>query len=203
MARQRKSHETRRGEIIQSALDLVAETGGKDVTAQAIADRVGIAQPTVFRHFPTRGAIFRAAMEWAATALFAALAVAGTPGTAADIRLRGLLQRQFAFINAQRGIARLLFSDRLHHEDPALKAIVRRIMERYTTYLQTIIQDGIDSGCFRRTLEPASTARFVIAEIQGVVMRWSIYDFEFQLEDEVDAVWQILESALVVSAGTD
>lgn len=202
MAKQRKSHETRRGEIIQSALDLVAETGGRDVTAQAIADRVGIAQPTVFRHFPTRSAIFRAAMEWAATALFGSLAMASGPGELADTRLRRLLQRQFAFINAQRGVSRLLFSDRLHQEDPALKATVRRIMERYTAYLQTIIQDGIDSGRFRQTLDPEGTARFVVAEIQGVVMRWSIYDFEFRLEDEVDAVWRVLESALVISAGT-
>ncbi|MFA7592887.1 MAG: TetR/AcrR family transcriptional regulator C-terminal domain-containing protein [Thiohalobacteraceae bacterium] len=141
-------------------------------------------------------------MEWAATALFGSLAAAGGPGKPADVRLHRLLQRQFAFIETQRGVSRLLFSDRLHQEDPALKATVRRIMERYTGYLQSIIQDGVDSGHFRQTLEPAGTARFVVAEIQGVIMRWSIYDFEFRLEDEVEVLWQILEPALVVSAET-
>jgi AcrR family transcriptional regulator len=196
MTRQRKSHETRREEIIQSALELAAETGTKKVTAQAIADRVGIAQPTVFRHFKNRSAIFRGAMEWIANALFGVLE--GVNGDApADERLRKLLGRQLAFIGKRRGVARLLFSDRLHLEDPELKLTVRRIMERYMGHLETIVRDGVESGCFRHSLEPAETSRFIAATVQGLVMRWSIYDFEFRLDDQAEALWHFLEPALM------
>ncbi|QEA40566.1 TetR/AcrR family transcriptional regulator [Pistricoccus aurantiacus] len=200
MTRQRKSHETRREEIIMSALDLSAEIGTKKVTAQAIADRIGIAQPTVFRHFKNRSAIFRGAMEWIANALFGVLE--GVNGDApADERLRKLLGRQLAFIGKRRGVARLLFSDRLHLEDPELKLTVRRIMERYMGHLEAIVRDGIASGYFRRSLDPAETSRFIAATVQGLVMRWSIYDFEFPLEDQVDALWRFLEPALMAEAG--
>lgn len=196
MTRQRKSHETRREEIIQSALDLAAETGTKKVTAQAIADRVGIAQPTIFRHFKNRSAIFRAAMEWIANALFGVLE--GVGGDApADERLRRLLGRQLAFIGKRRGVARLLFSDRLHLEDPELKHTVRRIMERYMGHLEIIVRDGVESGCFRPSLEPAETSRMIAATVQGLVMRWSIYDFAFPLEDQAEALWHFLEPALM------
>ena len=49
-----KPQEERRKEIVQATMDLAAEQGIKKVTTQAIADKVGIAQPTVFRHFKTR-----------------------------------------------------------------------------------------------------------------------------------------------------
>ncbi|WP_222433766.1 TetR/AcrR family transcriptional regulator [Pistricoccus aurantiacus] len=183
-----------------SALDLSAEIGTKKVTAQAIADRIGIAQPTVFRHFKNRSAIFRGAMEWIANALFGVLE--GVNGDApADERLRKLLGRQLAFIGKRRGVARLLFSDRLHLEDPELKLTVRRIMERYMGHLEAIVRDGIASGYFRRSLDPAETSRFIAATVQGLVMRWSIYDFEFPLEDQVDALWRFLEPALMAEAG--
>ncbi|MGM0821490.1 MAG: TetR/AcrR family transcriptional regulator [Pseudomonadota bacterium] len=197
MTRQRKSHETRREEIIMSALDLAAETGTKKVTAQAIADRVGIAQPTVFRHFKNRSAIFRGAMEWIADALFGVLEVAGGSNSPADQRLRRLLERQLTFMGKRRGVARLLFSDRLHLEDPELKLTVRRIMERYMGHLEVIVRDGVESGCFSRSLEPVETSRFIAATVQGLVMRWSIYDFEFRLEDEAEALWRFLEPALM------
>lgn len=201
MTRQRKSHETRREEIILSALDLAAETGTKKVTAQAIADRVGIAQPTVFRHFKNRSAIFRGAMEWIANALFAVLEKGNGSDAPADERLHKLLGRQLAFIGKRRGVARMLFSDRLHLEDPQLKLTVRRIMERYMGHLEVIIRDGVESGCFCRSLDPVETSHFIAAMVQGLVMRWSIYDFEFCLEDEAEALWRFLVPVLMVERG--
>lgn len=197
MARQRKTHEERKDEIIRGALELAGETGVKDVTAQAIADRIGIAQPTIFRHFKTRDAIFRAAMEWIANTLFGVLEGLASSSDPADERLRKLLQRQLTFISKQRGLPRLLFSDRLHLEDPALKATVRRIMERYMRHLEGILRNGVESGLFRAELDPEATSRWIAATVQGLVMRWSIYDFNFQLQDEAEALWQFLKPVLM------
>lgn len=196
MTRQRKSHEERKDEIIRGALELAGETGVKEVTAQAIADRVGIAQPTIFRHFKTRDAIFRGAMEWIANTLFGVLENLGGSEEPADKRLRKLLRRQLGFVSKQRGLPRLLFSDRLHLEDPALKATVRRIMERYVRHLEAILRDGIEAGLFRADLEPEATARWIAATVQGLIVRWSIYDFSFRLEDEAPALWRFLEPVL-------
>ncbi|MFU8833507.1 MAG: TetR/AcrR family transcriptional regulator, partial [Wenzhouxiangella sp.] len=83
----RKSGEERREEIIQAVLDLAGERGVGQVTAQAIADRVGIAQPTVFRHFKTRDAILRAALEWIGRSVLTVLTpIFAGPGPA-DARL--------------------------------------------------------------------------------------------------------------------
>jgi AcrR family transcriptional regulator len=196
MSRQRKSHEERKADIIQGALELASETGVKEVTAQAIADRVGIAQPTIFRHFSSRDAIFRAAMEWIAKAIFSMLEGLNQAGGPADERLQKLLARQLTLVSKQRGLPRLLFSDRLHTEDPELRATVQRIMERYIAHLESIIQSGIDAGEFRRELDPVLTARFIAATIQGLIMRWSIYEFAFDLEAEAERLWAFFAPAL-------
>ncbi|HSH30028.1 MAG TPA: TetR family transcriptional regulator [Thiohalobacter sp.] len=197
MKRQRKSHEERKDEIIRGALELAGETGVKEVTAQAIADRVGIAQPTIFRHFKTRDAIFRGAMEWIANMLFGVLEGFDDTGEPADARLRKLIQRQLTLVSKQRGIPRLLLSDRLHLEDAALKQTVRRIMARYTAYLESILRDGVESGRFRAELDTQATARWIAAIVQGLIMRWSIHDFGFNLEDQAPELWRFLEPALM------
>lgn len=197
----RKSHEARRAEIIQGALEVASEQGLGNVTTQAIADRVGIAQPTIFRHFKSRDAIFRAAMESIADALFRTLEGVFAADLAADVRLRRVLERQLGFVAKQRGVPRLLFSDRLHLEDPELKATVGRIMQEYTARLAGIVEDGVKSGCFRADLEPETTARFIAATIQGLLMRWSVSDFSFSLEKEAEPLWQFVWRGLAPGGG--
>ncbi|WP_019593499.1 TetR/AcrR family transcriptional regulator [Thioalkalivibrio sp. ALM2T] len=192
----RKSGEQRREEIVQALLDLTAEHGTRDVSTQAIADRVGIAQPTIFRHFPTRDAIFRAALDVIGRKLLDVLAPMLSGRGAADVRLRKLLTRQLRFISRRKGLPRLIFSERLHREDPKLKAVVRDIIDRYTAQLEGLLREGVSQGCFRQDLEPAETARLIVAMIQGLVMRWSLSDFEFRLDQQGDVLWRLLEPAL-------
>ena len=200
----RKSGEQRREEIVQALLDLAAERGVNALSAQAIADRVGIAQPTIFRHFPTRDAIFRAALESIGSALLTVLAPMLSGSGPADERLRNLLARQLRFISRRKGLPRLLFSERLHLEDPQLKAVVRNIMATYTQRLAGLIREGMDQGRFRDDLDPDETARLIVATIQGLVMRWSLSDFEFPLQHQGDALWRLLAPALVaLDAPTD
>lgn len=188
----RKSTDERREEIVQGVLEVAAEKGLGNVTTQAIAEKVGIAQPTIFRHFKSRDEIFRAAMEWIADRLFAALEGLFSTDMPADQRLRQLLERQLKFISKRKGIPRLLFSDRLHLEDPGLKRTVRAIMRRYTERVAAVIEDGRTSGLFREDLDPQETAIMIAAVFQGMVMRWSIYEFEYPLEEQLDAIWRFI-----------
>ena len=184
-----KKHEERKEEIIQGALELAAEQGVKRVTTQAIADKVGIAQPTIFRHFPNRDAIFGAAIEGVAAGLFKILGRHFDGAEPADQRLHAVVVRHLQFIDRRKGIPRVLFSDRLHSESPGLKAVVQRIMGRYTERLARLLEEGVAEGRFRADLDVEATARHIFALVQGTLMRWSIYDFGFSLEAEAERVW--------------
>lgn len=192
----RKPGEERREEIIQAALELAAEQGIKNTSAQAIADRVGIAQPTVFRHFKTRDAIYQAAIAWIAKRLFGALEGIFTGGQPADERLRTLLSKQLAFMSRRRGLPRVLFSDRLHLEDPALKAQVREVMDAYTARLAGLLREGVAQGHFRSDLDADEAALLIAAIVQGMLMRWSVSDFSFPLEAQGEVIYRYIWPAL-------
>lgn len=191
-----KPHEERKQEIIEAAMMLAAEQGVKRVTTQAIADQVGIAQPTVFRHFKTRDAIFAAAIDFLARSLFNALEVVFSSREPADKRLEKLIQKQLSFISKHKGLPRLLFSDRLHLESPSLKAAIQKVMSRYIERVAAIIREGQQTGCFRSDLNADETGRYIAALIQGLIMRWSIFDFGFDLTDEADGLWRFIYAGL-------
>lgn len=192
----RKSGEQRREEIVQAVIDLAASDNGGQMSTQAIADRVGIAQPTVFRHFSTREKILQAVIEWIARHLLGLVgSIAAGSGTAAE-RLEQLITRQLDFISCHRGLPRLLFSERLHQESSMLKQSIGKVMDGWTRTVAGLIAEGGEDGSLRADLETEETARLVLAMIQGLVMRWSISDFQFDLPAQAGAIWRLLEPAL-------
>ncbi len=187
-----KSTDIRQKEIIEATMALAAEQGISRLTTQAIADRVGIAQPTIFRHFKTRDAIFGAAIGWIAENLVSVLDELATAQLPPDERLRQLLQRQLAFVEERRGIPRLLFSEHLHVESPELKGAAREIFMRIFGHISGLLQEGIAQGRFRADLEPRQTALMIGALMQGTLIRWSLLDFGFSLRQEFHALWDFL-----------
>src|SRR5258708_12290844 len=56
--------DSRKQQIVETVLQLVATHGTEAVSAQLVADAIGVTQPAVFRHFPTKEAIWLAVMDW-------------------------------------------------------------------------------------------------------------------------------------------
>ena len=192
-----KPQEQRRKEIVQATMDLTAEQGIKKVTTQAIADRIGIAQPTIFRHFKTRDAIFSAVIGWIAENLFKAISSGLNPNAQPDEQLRKLIQLQLTFINKHKAIPKVLFSDLLHLESPKLKSALQEVMNRYITRVTQLLQQGKECDVFREDLDVDQTARYIAALIQGIVLRWSVYEFNFSLEKEAEIIWEFLNPVLI------
>ncbi|MDO8282084.1 MAG: TetR/AcrR family transcriptional regulator [Thermodesulfovibrionia bacterium] len=192
-----KPHEERKEEIIKKTLELAAEEGITRLTTQIIADRVGIAQSTIFKHFKTRDDIFSAAIKWISGQIFSLLEQkTSVESTTPMERLHYLINRHLALVSKHRGLPRLLFSDRLHQESPHLKKAAQEIITRYITLVSDIIREGIKEGQFRNDADPEETARCFIALLQGAIVRWSIFDFSFPIEKEGEVLWRFLWSSL-------
>ena len=74
--RQRLNSDERQREIVAAVLLLARERGPEAITAQAIADRIGVTQGAIFRHFPDKAAIWMAVFAWVRESLATVLATA-------------------------------------------------------------------------------------------------------------------------------
>ena len=198
----RKSHAERRDEIARTALRLAAEQGAGSVSTQAIADAMGVSQATVFRHFATRDAVFGEAIALIGRSVMHELgpifADKSTPGA---LRLERVVHAHLGFIQRQKGIPALLFSDTLHQGSVALKAEVRQLMKGYAGRVAGLVLDGVEDGSIAATADPALLAQTVVTMVQGIVLRWSLFDYAFDLETQADVILTLLRP-LLATAGT-
>ena len=61
----------RRAATVEAVVDLAAEQNPSDITTTAIARHMKLTQGALFRHFPTKEAIWQSVMEWVAERLLA------------------------------------------------------------------------------------------------------------------------------------
>lgn len=194
---QRKTHDERRDEIARMALNLAAERGAAAVSTQSIADALGVSQATVFRHFQNRGEVFREAFAVVRQDVHAALGpIIMDKSTPAAVRLERLVAAHLGFIQDNRGIPALLFSDGLHAGDPELKADVRELMKGYAGRVAALVLEGIKDGSVSADADPALIGQAFVTMIQGLALRWSLFDHDFDLKAQAHVVWALLRPAL-------
>jgi TetR/AcrR family transcriptional regulator len=161
----------RRAVIVETVLELAAERNPGDITTEAIATKMNLTQGALFRHFPSKHAVWEAVMEWVAEALLArvdrAIEAAESPLSA----LEAVYTTHTAFVVAHPGVPRLLFGELQRAEDTPAKRIARVLSRRYRARLTKLIESGKAQGQVAQEVDTAAAATMFIGSIQGLVMQ--------------------------------
>jgi AcrR family transcriptional regulator len=172
--RKRLGADARREEIIRVTLDLAARQGVDDVTTQDMAQAMGLTQGAVFRHFPSKDAIWLAVMQWVRDRLMAVLGRAAEQGRDPLDALERMFFAHITFIEGHPAIPRVLMSEHLHGRNSALRQMVTEIMLGYETKIAGLLQAAQAQARVRTDLDTHAAATLYIGMIQGLVMQSSI-----------------------------
>jgi AcrR family transcriptional regulator len=115
----------RRAQILDAAIDLFARTGFRDASTAALAARLGLSEPALYRHFPSKRALYIAALDRSASVL---LGEWRTIASAAASPLDALLEVgrwYFDQLAREPGHLLLRFRSFAHPDDEAIAARVR------------------------------------------------------------------------------
>jgi AcrR family transcriptional regulator len=180
----RKPAGQRKAEILEATMRLADEVGPDRLTADAIARAVGLTQPGIFRHFPTKQAIWQAVAEAITGRMTDAWdEVLGRPAKPVN-RLAGLIQAQLRLIRATPAIPAILFSRELHVENDGLRKTFLALMGRFHRSIAGEVRRAQDTGAFRPDLDADDVAFLLIGLVQGLAVRWSLSGRAFALEAE-------------------
>jgi AcrR family transcriptional regulator len=191
----RKSSAERRQEIVQAVLALIAELGIQGVTMGRIADKVGITEAALYRHFDSKLAIVGATIDAAFDELLSTLENSARGGTASEL-LRSALVAHLEFIEKRPGVARILFSDEVHFNSPALQEKLARRGEHVAGRIARILRAGISTGELNEELDVRSATVLYRGIVQAQVMLWARAQEHVGLVESVGGVWTLYERAI-------
>lgn len=193
--RARKPSGERQAEIVAAAIALADQLGPERLTTATLAEAVGVSQAALFKHFPTKQAIWEAIVAWIADRLEARWTAAAPAGAGAAERLRALLRRHVQLVQSVPAIPSILLSRELHSRNEVLRTGLLSLMGRFHTHLAAIIAEGRGTA-FRAEIDPGRAAFLIIGLIQGLVLRWSLSGRSFDLAGELDPMLDMLLQGL-------
>lgn len=194
----RKSADLRKAEIVAAVLDLADRIGPDRVTTGAAASVIGVTQAALFRHFPTKDALWQAVAEHVAEGLMAAWddALSRTGGPL--VRLRALIAAQFAQIAATPALPMLLFSRELNVTNAELRTTFRDTLMAFHGLLAREVDSGRKAGLIRDDIAANDAAVLLTSLVQGVAIRWALGTRDFELSDEGLRLFDVQCRLLVV-----
>lgn len=176
--RRRLNTDARQREIVATVLALARERGPDAITTQAIADRMGMTQGAVFRHFPDKEAIWLAVFAWVREALGAAFAAAMRKADTPLARIEQAFLAHVAFIAANPGVPRVVFHELQYPGDSPVRADVRAMITGYRQRLKQLFAQAKAAGELRDDLDAALASVLFIGAVQGLVIQASLADDE-------------------------
>jgi TetR/AcrR family transcriptional regulator len=172
--RHRLSTDQRQREIVAAVLALARERGPDAITTHAIAERMGVTQGAVFRHFPDKQAIWLAVFAWVRASLGAAVEAAIEHGGSPLARIERAFLAHVAFIAANPGVPRVMFHEMQYPGDSPVRAEVRAMIDSYRQRLTLLFRQAKAAGELPRGLDATLAPVSFIGAVQGLVIEASL-----------------------------
>lgn len=163
--------EERRAATVEAVVELAAEQNPSDITTAAIAQRMGLTQGALFRHFPTKEAILESVMAWVADRLLDRVDKA-TQGVSSPLAaLEAMFMAHIGFVSQHPGVPRMLFGELQRAGDTVPKRMVETLLHRYGERLHEWLEAGKAQGELDPGLDVDAAVVSFIGTVQGLVMQ--------------------------------
>ncbi len=187
----RQSAEERKAQIVAEVLRLADEIGPDRLSTTEVARAIGLSQPAIFRHFPTKGALWLAVAEDIADRLQSYWAAAEAGATGSHARLKALISAQLTAIAETPALPSILFSRELQVDNHSLRDVFRGVLGAFQGRLVVVLRDMQASGDLRSDVSPEDIAILLTSLVQGVAIRWSLGARGFSLVNEGQRLFDV------------
>lgn len=161
----------RREATVEAMIELAGEQNPSEITTTAIADRMGLTQGAIFRHFPNKDAILQAVISWVSERLLTRINKATKNATSPTKALEAIFMTHINFVSKHPGIPRMLFSELQRSEKSIPKQMAQALNQRYVEHLHHLLEEGKTQGELDADLNVNAAALLFIGTIQGLVIQ--------------------------------
>ncbi len=152
----------RKEQIKKAVLDIVFSEGLKKLSTHNLAQKVGLSEGAIFRHFKTKQDIILSIIEDVKTGVVEDLKAISLKNISPDKKLKKFICTHITFLQKNKGITLLLFTEASYQNDEKLKNLLNEIFQQQRTYFQNIISEGYQKGVWKKVVPAEDLATLYI-----------------------------------------
>ncbi|EKE04716.1 MAG: hypothetical protein ACD_20C00016G0004 [uncultured bacterium] len=187
----------RQNEIINSSIELIAESGIQNLTIKHLSEKLGISEPAIYRHYKSKLDIL--------------LAILGYFEDDTNLMFNNIYNSEQSNINKLKSIfiqrckefserpelAKVIFSEEIFQNDEKLRDKVSSIMKVHHVIIHKIIEEAQQSNEIRNDIPKEHVAPIIVGTLRLLVTRWRLNNFEFDINQQAKELWNTLEKLII------
>ncbi len=163
--------EQRRAVTVDAVIELAAEKNPASITTAEIAERMQLTQGALFRHFPSKDALWQSVMDWVTAQLLSridkVIATTELPLEALEL----MFAAHIDFVVQHPGVPRMVFAELQRPDTTPAKEVVHTMLRQYGERVSHLLCRGIEQGSIAPALNVAAASVMFIGMVQGLVMQ--------------------------------
>jgi TetR/AcrR family transcriptional regulator len=131
----------RRAQILQCLAGMLETNPGQRITTAKLAEKVGVSEAALYRHFPSKARMFEGLIEFIEETLFSRINKIVSEEKGATARCQMILHLLLGFAEKNPGITRILNGDALLGEQERLRTRIAKLYERLETQFKQVLRE--------------------------------------------------------------
>ncbi len=181
----------RQSAIIAAALGLARDASPALITTAGMADAVGVTQGALFKHYPTKDAIWLAVMVWVREQLLITLEAAASAADSPLASLGAVFKAHIGFFLAHPGAPRLVFHELQKPSDSPVRQEVAALLQAYRGLLMRLLKSAAQRKQLPAGLDCEAAATLFVGMVQGLVMQSMVGGKGNPLKTQADRVYAV------------
>jgi AcrR family transcriptional regulator len=189
---ERQSTDIRQEQIKQAVIDIISSDGLKNLSIRNLAQRIGMSEGSIFRHFKTKKDIILSIFTDIQENFIGELRKIAWSDEEPSIRLFKYLNATIKYHIDNKGANMLLFSEASYNNDPELKNRLQKIFHDQKQYVTKIIIDGISAGIWDKNIQVENVALIYMGIPISMNMEMLLDRNSFQFDNFCNNMTQLL-----------
>lgn len=179
-------------EILSIALEIIHRKGYYNLTIRNIADKIGISEAAIYRHFENKEEIISELCNLVFTKN--KFWYEYTSSENPQKLLQDIMLNQLKILKANPYLSAILFQEDIFTEYPKIKEKMNQYRNRNENILKDIITEGQKNYKISTKIKPSVFAILYMGSIRILVLKWRQSNFSYPMEEEAKQILrQILD----------
>ena len=173
--------------ILQSLAGLLEERNLSKVTTAVLAEKSGITEAALYRHFPSKRSIFSELFGFCDDAIFSKCAEIKKTDLNSEEKVKNIFLFFIIFLEKNKGFARILSREALSSDEQNVTDAVNQFFERLELNIKQILAEEAN----KLIAQPGISAQLIVTLLEGTVSRYIRSKFKESPSSYSENIWTL------------
>lgn len=179
------------GQIIEAALQVIAENGYHASQVSKIAKQADVADGTIYLYFKNKEDILISVFKEKMGSFIKHIEYKIKQEATADKQLLTLIETHFNQLSENKYLA-IVTQLELRQSKPKLREEINNVLKAYLDIIDLIVQNGIDEKLFRDDIDVRLMRQMIFGTLDETVTSWVMKSHRYNLIDQAPMVHDLL-----------